>query len=205
MPVQANLISSAIMAQFAINSFTGKNDRDIADSVGGAVAKYVIIPNLVSCSLNGVMGPVGQISSITVVGIIPQVMGSLMITKAASLKFKGTKMIPFFNSIASGVSQVLLGMVLSGNAIGIATGAGTGKFTAVNAQILSKLILAELLRRRMTGKNNKDIADIVAYGIANHLKTSATFTVMCTGVIAPVSPAGPVAVVAIPSIYTKIT
>lgn len=205
MPVQANLISSAIMAQFAINRFTGKNDRDIANAVGGAVAKYLVIPNLVTCTLSGLMGPVSQISSITVAGIVPQLMGSLMTTKAASLRFTGTKMMPFFNSIASGVSQVLLGMILSGNAVGIATGAGTGKFTAISDQVLSKLILAEMLSRRLTGKNNKDVANIVAFGIANHLKTSATFTVMATGVIAPVSPAGPVAVVSIPSIYTKIS
>jgi hypothetical protein len=205
MPVQANLISTAIKAQFAASGFTGKNDKDIADSVGGAVAKYLVIPNLVSCTLNGVMGPIGQISSIMIVGIVPQVMGSLMITKAASLKFTGTKMTTFFNAIASGVSQVLLGMLLSGNAVGIAVGAGTGKFTAISDQPLSKIILAEMLSRRLTGKNNKDIANIVAFGIANHLKSSATFTVMTTGAIAPVSPAGPVSVVSIPSIYTKIS
>jgi len=205
MPVQSNLISSAIMAQFAINRFTGKNNKDIANAIGGAVAKYLVIPNLVTCTLNGLMGPIGQISSIAVAGIVPQLMGSLMINKATSLRFTGTKMRPFFNSIALGVSQALLGMILSGNAVGIATGAGIGKFTAISDQVLSKLILAEMVSRRMTGKNNKDLANILAFGIATHLKSSATFTVMTAGVVAPVPPAGPVAVIGIPSMYTKIS
>jgi hypothetical protein len=205
MPVQADLISTAIISQFSTVDFRGKNDKDIADSIGAAIANYLIIPNLVTCTLNGIMGPVGSISSITVIGLVAPLMSSLMLQQASSLSFTGTRIISYFYSISSGICQVLQGMVLSGNAVGIATGVGTGKFTAINAQALSKLILAQMIFKNMTGKNNKDLADIVAFGIVNHLQSSVTFSVITTGVVAPVSPTGPVAVFSIPSLFTKIS
>jgi hypothetical protein len=205
MPVVGPALSSAILGQFTARKITGRNAIDLASAVGTAVANYLIIPNLVTCTLAGTVGPIGNINSIVVAGIVPTTMSNFMMVKAASKKLTGRDVSKVFSAISMGLTQVLSTMILTGTAAGIAIGTGTGKFTAVNEQALSKLILAQMTLKKFTGRNARDLADCIAFGVVKQLQTTATFTVMVTGVIAPVPPVGPLPIAGIPSLFTKVS
>jgi len=204
MPIAAKAIAGAIFAQFGARKYTGKNAIDIADAVGAAVATYIKTPNLVSCSLSGVAGPVGQITSLSVVGLNPTTMAKGMIAVATSKRLLGRDMQGLLNAISTGLAQTLMAMYLTGTAAGIATGAGTGMFSAVVGQNLSGLMYAQMASRKIIGRDYKNICDSISYGLATHLKTSVQFSVLCAGAVAPVPPTGPIAVAAIPSLTTSI-
>lgn len=205
MPIASQALSSAIYGQLNLSKLTGRDAIKLAGVVGSSVSKYLMIPNMVSCSLNGTAGPVGNISSITVFGLVPTAMSGFMLSKAATKKLTGRDIKKLFDAISNGLSQVLMGMVLSGTAAGIAVGGGVGSFTALSDQALSKLMYATMLSKQLKGRDAANLCDSISFGIVNHLKTSVRFTTVVTGVIAPVPPVGPVAVVGIPSLFTKIS
>jgi hypothetical protein len=130
-------------------------------------------------------------------------MSGFMVQKAGK-KLTGRDAMGLFSAISTGICTALTAMMLTGTAAGIAIGTGVGSFTAVNAQILSQQIALQMRARKLLGKNNVDLADAVAYGIAQQLKISTKFTLLVTGAIAPVPPTGPIAVAGIPSIFTKV-
>lgn len=205
MPVIPQAMSAAIFSQMNFKQFTGKNARDLSSAVGTAVANYIVTPNLVSCTLSGVAGPVGSIQSVAVAGLEPNTMSTLMYTLAALNKnLTGRDIGGLFTAVSTGVVQILQGLVLTGTAIGIATGGGVGLFTAVNEKTLSSLIFAQMNLRQMTGKNARDLADCISYGIVTQLQTAVKVTVVTAGTVAPVAPTGPVAVAGIPSATTSI-
>jgi hypothetical protein len=204
MPVVSKAITASILGPLSLNSLTGRDASKLADVIGTSVATYLITPNLVSCSLNGTAGPIGNISSVAVVGLVPTVMSGLMLSKATSKKLSGRDIKKLFDSISNGLSQILMGMVLSGTAVGVAVGGGIGSFTAVNAQTLSNLMYSIMLSKQLKGRDAANLCESISFGIVNHLKSSVRFTVLVTGVIAPVPPVGPVAVLGIPSLFTKI-
>ena len=205
MPVTSTILSGAIWSQMTLRRLVGKNSSDIASSVGTAIAQYIIVPNLVTCTLSGTAGPAGIISSTAVVGLVPTAMSSLMLSKAVLKRLTGRDIRTLFDAISMGVVMVLSTMYLSGTSAGCAIGAGVGKFTAINEKALSGLIWKEFLRRKLTGKNNRDLADCVAFGVIKHLQTTVFFSVLVAGAIAPVPPAGPVPVIGIPSLTTKVS
>jgi hypothetical protein len=205
MPIASQIISSAIQGQFALRKMTGRDIPKMAGVIGASVSKYLMIPNMVTCSLNGTAGPLGNINSVVVAGLVPTVMSGLMLSKAASKKMTGRDVKKFFDAVSGGLCQVLMGMVLSGTAAGIAVGGGVGSFTALSDQALSKLMYSMMLSKKLNGRDAANLCDAISFGLVNHLKTSVKFTTVVTGVIAPVPPAGPVAVLGIPSVFTKIS
>jgi hypothetical protein len=204
MPVVSKAISSAIQMKLSLSNLTGRNIANIADVIGTSVATYLVTPNLVSCSLSGTAGPIGNISSTAVIGLVPTVMSGLMLNKAASKKLNGRDIKKLFDSISYGLSQILMGMVLTGTAVGIAVGVGAGSFTAVNTTTLSNLMYSLMLSKQLTGRDTANLCESISFGIISHLKSSVRFNVLVTGVVAPVPPVGPVAVIGIPSLFTKI-
>ena len=205
MPIVSKAISGAIQGQFALKKLTGRDAIKLAGVIGSSVSKYLMLPNLVTCSLSGTAGPIGNINSIVVVGLVPTAMSGFMFTKAVSKNLKGRDIKKLFDAISLGLVQILMGMVLSGSAVGIAVGGGTGTFTALSDQALSKIMYATMLSKQLKGRDAIKLCDCISFGIVNHLKTSVKFTTVVTGVIAPVPPAGPVAVVGILSVFTKIS
>jgi hypothetical protein len=205
MPIVSQVISSAIQSQFLLRKLAGRDAIKLSGAIGSSVSKYLMMPNLVTCSLNGTAGPIGNINSVAVIGLVAPVMSGLMLSKAASKNFKGRDTKKFFDAISTGLSQVLMGMVLSGTAVGVAVGGGVGSFTALNDQVLSKLIYTMMLSKQLKGRDASSLCDCISFGIVNHLKTSVRFTVVVTGAIAPVPPVGPIPVVGIPSVFTKIS
>lgn len=205
MPVVSKAISGAIMGQFAIQQIKGRDAVKMADVVGTAVAMYLVTPNLVTCSLNGTAGPVGSINSVAVFGLVPTAMSGFMFAKAASKNLKGRDIKKLFDAISSGLSQILMGMILTGTSAGIAVGAGVGSFTALSDKALSSLMYSAMLVKQLKGRDAQKLCDCISFGIVNHLKSSVRFTTVVTGAIAPVPPVGPVAVMSIPSLFTKIS
>jgi len=205
MPIVAKLISSAINSQLSLNTLTGRDAIKLAGVIGSAISKYLMIPNMVTCSLSGVVGPIGSINSVTVAGLVPAAMSGFMYSKAISKNLKGRDVKKLFDAVSMGLTQVLMGMVLSGSAVGIAIGTGVGNFTALSEQALSKLLYATMLSKQLKGRDAVKLCDCISFGVVTHLKTSVKFTVVVTGVIAPVPPAGPIAIAGVPSVFTKIS
>jgi hypothetical protein len=205
MPLTSKVIAGAILSQMAARRYTGRNAVDLANAVGSAVATYLVIPNLVTCTLAGTVGPVGSITSVAVAGLVPAAMGGFMLSKAGLKRLVGRDINGILSAISTGLVLSLSTMVLTGTAAGIALGAGTGKFTAVSDKVLSKLILAQMIRCKLVGRNNIDLADCIAFGLVKQLQTTAIFTVTVAGVVAPVPPVGPLAIAGVPSVFTKIS
>jgi hypothetical protein len=152
----------------------------------------------------GLMGPVGQITSLSVIGMNPTAMAQGMIAVATSKKLIGRDIQGLLNAISLGLTQTLMGMFLTGTAVGIATGTGTGMFSAANGKTLAGIMYAQMAAKKLIGKNYMDICDSISNGFATHLKTSVQFSVLCAGSPAPVPPTGPIAVAGIPSLTTSI-
>lgn len=204
MPVATQILYGAIYGQMNAMRLTGRDSSKLANAIASSVAKYLIIPNLVTCSLTGATGPIGTINSVAVVGLVPKVMSSLMVSKAYSKNLKGRDISKLFDAISNGIGQVLQGMVLSGTAVGIAVGGGTGFFTAVSDSALSKMMLSFMKLKKIEGRDISKICDCISFGITNHLKTSVKFTLVVSGAIAPTPPTGPIVVMGVSSIFTKI-
>lgn len=205
MPIVSQAISSAIQGQFMLNKLTGRDAVKIAGAIGSSVSKYLMTPNLVSCSLSGTAGPIGNINSVAVFGLVPTAMSSFMLSKASMNKLTGRDINKFFSAISNGLTQVLMGMVLTGTAAGVAVGGGVGNFTALNDSALSGLMYAQMQAKQIKGRDAMKLCSCISFGIVNHLKTSVKFTTVVSGAIAPVPPVGPIAVVGIPSVFTKIS
>ena len=206
MPVVGKLISAAIMGNFASKSILGTNAIDIADGVGASVATHITTPNMLSFTCSGVAGPTGTATSVAVAGIVAVAMSNFMRARASQvgLGAGGRDIGSLFSAIANGVSQVMMGSIVQGTFAGLAVGGGTAKLTLINAQVLTKLMQANFASKGLIGRDINKIADCISYGVVNQLKAGATYTIVVSGVVAPVAPAGPVAVSGIPAIYSKI-
>lgn len=205
MPLTAPTISKAILARALVKNMTGRNTSDLADAVGAALAIYLSIPNLVTCSFAGTAGPVGTITSLSVAGLVPTAMSGFMLSKAGTKNLTGRDIIKLFNSISSGVCQNLQTTVLTGSVVGCAVGTGIGSFTAVNEQALSQIMFSQMLLRNMRGRDAVNLCDCISFGVVRQLQSSVKYSVTAAGPIAPTPPTGPVPVAAIPSVYTKVS
>lgn len=205
MPVTGKLIAATIVANCASKGIKGRDIGSFADAVGSSVAAHVTSPNMVSCTLAGTAGPTGTITSLAVTGIVSKAMSAAMLGRASVLNLTGREIAKLFDGVSSGISQILSGMILSGTALGCATGTGTGKFTALNSTTLSKLMRGLMTTKNMRGRDTGSLCDCMSFGVVTHLKSSATFTVLVAGAVAPTPPVGPLAVAGVPSITTKVS
>jgi hypothetical protein len=205
MAIVKTTAASLIFANESAKSFTGKNAFDIADAVAGGLVTYTLsTPNLISFFLSGTVGPVGQIISISVAPIVPVAMANLMYAKGLSLGLKGKNILQLFQAISTGVSVHFQAAQVSGSTVGLAVGGGTGKFLYIVEQNVYNLVRLNLLGKVFTGKNRDNLAQAIAFGFTNHMKQSPTVTVTVVGAIAPVSPAGPLAIAGVPTVFNKI-
>lgn len=197
--------SGLILANEFSKSFTGKNDKDIADAVASGLVTYALAtPNAITFTLSGTVGPIGQVTSISVAPIIPQAMAALMITRAGGSQLLGKNIAQLLQAISNGISIHFQTAQVTGTTAGLAVGAGTGRFTGLVEKTASNLIKLNLIRKRFTGKNRDQLADAIAFGFVSHMKQSPIVTATVAGAIAPVSPAGPIATTGIPTVFNKI-
>lgn len=206
MPVTGKIISAAIMANFSAKKLLGRDTVAIANSVGAGVATHITTPNMLTFSCSGAVGPTGVISSLVVAGISPTAMTSIMMSRAAQLGFGvgGRDTLSLFSAISKGVAAVLNGSVVQGSFAGLALGGGTAKLTKINAQVLTRLIQANLVSKGILGRDSRKLADCLSFGIVNQLRAGATYSILVTGAAAPVPPVGPVPIAGIPAIFSRI-
>jgi len=205
MALSSGGIANNIYAQFMRSRLTGRNNIDLANAVGMATYMFVTTPNIVTCTLSGTMGPIGNINSIVTLGIVPAGISGLMMGQAASKRLTGRSISTIFDAASLGLMISLVGLTLSGTAAGIGVGTGTGTFSAAVTDIMSNILLSQEVSKYLKGRNNVDLANCIAFGLVNHIKSAPKITVAVTGAIAPVAPTGPIAVVSVPSVFTKIS
>ena len=107
-------------------------------------------------------------------------------------------------AISSGVSTHFQTAQATGTVAGLAVGGGTGKFLNMFEDNVTSLLKLNLLGKTFTGKNRDQLAQAIAFGFVNHMKQSPTVTVTVMGAIAPVAPAGPLAITGIPTVFNKL-
>lgn len=200
MPLSSNTISTLIQSFMKIPLFTGKMDKNLADAIAIGLFTYLKTPNLVNFQLNGTAGPVGTVTSITIAGVVSNTMSVLM----KKSRFTGKNWKDLTDAISKGVAAAIQIAMVNGTASGCAVGVGTGRFLQMNASALSSRIKATAAFKSIRGSKKDQMVDAIAFGICTHLKSTPTVTVSIAGAIAPVPPAGPVAVTAIPTIYNTI-
>lgn len=185
--------------------FKGRDMGKIADAVGRAVFMHLSTPNITLATLSGTVGPMSSIANTAVVGIIPTAMNSLMKAKGVQNGFTGRDLSKLTRAISTGLSQILMTMVISGSSIGMGIGGGSARFVGLNANILGNLIKFQLVSLGFKGRDMSKLASMIATGTVMHLTSSATFPIIATGVIAPVPPVGPLPIAGVPSVFSKIS
>jgi len=206
MPVIPQAMSTSIFLNEKGVAFSGKNNKDIADAISMALCTYVTTtPNLISFFLSGVAGPVGNLNSIVVSGIVPQAMSSLMVSRALSKGLRGKSLKHLFDAVSNGVSLSLNGMFVSGLTAGLAMGNGVGRFTFIQDLAVANYLRASFASKLFRGKNVRDIIDCIAFGFSMHMRSSPIVSATVLGAIAPIPPVGPVPMVAMPTVFNAIT
>lgn len=205
MPLTAPTISKAILAQSLVKNIIGRDISDVANAVGAALATYLAIPNLVTCTFAGTAGPIGSITSLSIVGLVPTAMSGFMLSKGNLKNLRGRDIIKLFNALSVGICQNLQTTVLTGSVAGCAVGTGIGSFTGVNEQALSQIMFSQMLLRNIKGRDAINLCDCISFGVVRHLQSSVKYSVAAAGPIAPTPPTGPVPVAAIPSVFTKVS
>jgi hypothetical protein len=205
MPISSGIISKNIYAQFFRSRITGRNNIDLANAVGMATYMFLSTPNMVTCSLAGTAGPVSTLTSLPPAGLVPAAISKAMLSQAGLRRLTGRSISTIFDAAALGLTISLTGMSLTGNAVGIAVGAGTGIFSAASTQAMANILLSQAVTKYLKGRNNIDLANCIAFGLVTQLQAAVKFTVTAAGVVAPVPPVGPIAVAMIPSVFTKIS
>ena len=201
MPLDSATLSNNIFMQMKAQGFLGKSDKDLADGISLGLSTYLKTPNLISFQLSGTMGPTGTLSSISYAGLVPSAMSSLMVSRAP---FTGKNWKGLCDAISTGFAISFMTSTVSGTTLGIALGTGVGRFISMIDSDLSNRIKSTTAIKQMTGSKKDQMIDAIAFGICTHFKTSVTVLASVTGAVAPVPPAGPVAVSGMPSVFNTI-
>lgn len=202
MAITSTTISSSIYNQLVIIGFKGPDSYKLSEVIGNALFVYLKTPNLVSCFLSGSSGVSGTIFSTGIVGLSFFDMSAFMYSRALLYNFKGIDIKKFFDAISKGICISLMGMTVTGSVVGIGTGGGIGSFTFVKEEVLSNLLLTNMIQKNFLGRDNKNICDCISGGVINHLRTVVKIPVVVTGVVSPIPP---VPVVGIPSLFTQLS
>jgi len=205
MAITAVGIASSIKGYLALVGFQGRDMGKLADAIGRAVYIHLVTPDMAVASITGTVGPVGSVTNVSVQGIVPTVMQSLMTVKGASSGFSGRDLNKLSQAISNGISIQLMTMMLTGTTAGLAIGAGTATLTGINSTVLGSLLKAAFASVGFTGRDMLKLADMISSGVVQHLQTSASFAVIATGAIAPTPPTGPVPIAGIPTIFSQIS
>jgi hypothetical protein len=156
----------------------------MAAAVSSAVSAYFMSAAVVT-SINQVLGPGAGTYTGKIVGCSQKAMSSLMKTKAMSGRILGKDSQRFFEAISFGVCQSLMTTALAqGVVIGGGPGTGRGRITGLVPSALQKLILLNLAGKKLWGSKTDKFLSAVAFGICNHVMTSATVLTSCIGTAA---------------------
>lgn len=194
------LISNFISVKFLSRGLTGRDVNKIASSVGAAVGQYLSMPNLVSCTFTGLAGPISNISSIKVNGLVSKTLEGMMLVNAGPLT--GRDLPKLIGGVSEGLVMALRTMMLTGNAAGVGVGSGMGFFYNVNDKVFSRILSLELRKSGLTGRDIDNMGSCISKGLIQFLKTTVNFSVIATGAVVPATP--PISIAGIPSVFTSI-
>jgi hypothetical protein len=198
MPLIPQTMQGLIQARGASQLLSGNKFPDVVSAVSSATCQYVLTTSIVN-STNVALGPGAGTQTGTIMGLIPTAMSSLMQAKAASMALAGRDIMKIFDSVSFGVCNAMNSLLLQGTIIGAGPGTGTGKISGLVPTGLEALIFTQSVFRLISGRNIKDLISAMAFGICNHIMTTAT--VLCTDIgVAASPPVGPVPIPAAPGI-----
>lgn len=197
MPFVPSTMTGLILSKAAFSKMAGQKLMPIITAVSSATCSY-IPTSAVVLTTNVVLGPGAGTYTGKVVGCIPSLMSSLMMTKAAMGGLTGKDMKKLFDAISFGVCQVMLTLAMAqGTVIGGGPGAGQGKITNLIPSVLQQLIIVNMGGKKLFGAKTVILAGAIAFGICNHIMTTGTVITSCIGTFTP-PPFGPVPIPAAP-------
>jgi hypothetical protein len=187
-----------MQAKGASELLSGTQFPSLVSAVSSAACQFILSTAIVN-STNSALGPGSGTQTGYIQGLIPTAMSSLMQAKAASLALSGLNALNLFDAVSFGVCTGMSTAVLQGVIIGAGPGTGTGKIVGLVPTGLEALIFAQTAFRLISGKSIRDLISAMAFGICNHIMSSAT--VLCIDIgVAATPPAGPVLIPAAPGI-----
>ena len=187
-----------VQAKAASQLVSGSKLPSLVSGVCNATSQYVLASAIVN-STNIAMGPGSGTQIGHIVGLVPSLMSTLMLSKAASMGIAGRDLNKLFGAISFGVCNSMQTVVMQGTIIGAGPGTGTGKILGLVPNVLAGLILAQEAFKTIAGSKINSLVSAIAFGICTHILTTAIVTITDIGVASP-PPAGPVPVPAAPGI-----
>lgn len=180
-----------MLAKAMSQSIYGSKLQPELSAVASAVCAYLSTSAQIQ-SINFVTGPGAGTYTGNVVGLIPSMMSSLMLAKAASTGMIGRHTRLLFDAISFGVCQTLLTTAIAqGTVIGGGPGVGQGKIIGLIPSILQQLIFANLSGKHLMGSKTINLCSAIAFGVCTHIQSSAIVNTTCIGVFSP-PPVGPI-------------
>jgi len=198
MPLIPQAMQGLVQAKAASQLIAGSKLPSFVSGICNATCQYVISSSVVN-STNVAVGPGSGTQIGRIVGLVPNLMSTLMVAKAASSGLAGRDISKLCGSVAFGVCNAMQTVVMQGTIVGAGPGTGTGKILGLVPNVLSGLILAQMAGQTLSGSKLSSLASAIAFGICTHLLTTAIVTITDIGVASP-PPAGPVPVPAAPGI-----
>lgn len=192
MPLPPTTIQGLAQLKASSQLMSGSKLPDLISAISKATSQYILSVSIVN-STNIALGPgsgtqIGKISA-----LVPRVMSSMMKLKASSYALSGRDIQKLFDSISTGVVNAMKSVVLQGTIIGAGPGTGTGKITGLSPVALEKLILGQSYFKLISGDKLKSMISSIAFGICNHIMSSAVVNITDIGVAAS-PPVGPITI-----------
>jgi len=198
MPLVPQTMQGLIQAKGVSELLAGTQFPGLVEAVSMATCQYILSTATIN-STNMAMGPGMGTQTGYIQGLIPTAMSGLMLVKAASMGISGQNTLNLFDAVSFGVCNAMNSVVLQGTIIGAGPGTGQGKVVGLVPEGLQTLILAQTAFRLIAGKNINDLVSVMAFGICNHIMTTATVLCIDIGVAAS-PPVGPVMIPSAPGI-----
>lgn len=180
------------MVQSAISSGTaGPTWPTISSIIANACASVFILPGTVSVGpvAGSAPGPGILTSGSPIVGVEPAGMASFISQAWASSGLASTHSYQVALNIATGITQALPSMVVTGTIIGVGPGTGPGKIVGINAVALGNAILSGFTSAGLVNpRSTPQWCTSLGYGIANYINTFATIPVIVSAGPATIPP-----------------
>lgn len=198
MPLFPPAMQALIQLKAASQLMAGNKLSALVSAISSATCQYILTASIIN-STNIVLGPGTGTQMGRITGLIPSIMSSTMLLKAASQGLTGRDLKKLCDAISFGVINSLNTVIMQGTVIGGGPGTGTGKIVGLVPAVLANLILVQDFFRLISGSKVRDLMSAVAFGICTHIMTFGTVIITNIGVAAP-PPAGPILIPAAPGI-----
>jgi hypothetical protein len=201
MPYSSSAIKSFIQLKASSKLMSGSKLPDMVAAISGAASQYILSVSTVN-STNIALGPGVGTQTGRITALVPTAMSSLMMLKSASLGLSGKDIKKFYDAVSFGIVNATKSIVMQGTIIGAGPGTGTGKIAGLvpkGPKGLETFIWAQSTFRLLSGSKLRSMISCVAFGVCNHIMSTAVVTITNIGVAAS-PPIGPILIPAAPGI-----